>query len=121
MELKRKRMIFTRKIAKELHVFKKELLRRKTQDVMDEAYKIVCMISIYEALLEISQDMSMDTVQELIKIPSVLSYFYEQWLKEQDSFEYELQDSIISEIGKICLRSRKSVRGNEQYEKACCY
>ena len=121
MELNRKRRIFTRKIAKELQSFKRDISKKKATEVMEEAYRIVCVISIYEMLLEMSQDMSMDTVQELIKVPGVLSYFYDQWLKIQDSFEYELQDCIVSEVSKICMKSNKSNRGNGYDEKACCY
>lgn len=121
MELNRKRCILTRKIAKELQSFKRDMSKKKATEVMEEAYRIVCIISIYEMLLEMSQDMSMDTVQELIKVPGVLSYFYDQWLKIQDSFEYELQDCIVSEVSKICMKNKKSNRGNGYDEKACCY
>lgn len=121
MELNRKRRIFTRKIAKELQSFKRSMSKKKSVEVIEEAYRIVCIISIYEMMLEMSSDMSIETVQELIKIPDILSYFYDQWLKIEDSFEYELQDCIVSEVSKICMKNKKSNRGNGYDEKAYCY
>lgn len=55
------------------------------------AYQIDCTIRIYEKLIELSERLEIGQLQECMKICSLLSFLYEQWLRTDTG---ELEDVI---------------------------
>lgn len=101
MNVERIRRRFIRKIEREIQIYKRKCMKNKPEEILANAYKIMCMISIYENLLDLVQGMSEERIQSLTKMSGVLSYLYEGWLKCEDSFEDELRECILYQITDI--------------------
>ena len=107
------------KIYKEIQDYKRELLHGSNQRVMDNAYAIVCMISIYEELQELIEQMNLETLKALIETPDLLKFFYSGWLDIEDSFNEEIRDSIISQVSIAREYARRVRTGYETFNKHC--
>lgn len=94
--------VFNRKLMKEIKAFKKNMLKRKPYEILANAYYIMCVLAIYEALIEMSNEMKAKTIHELIKIPDLIEFLYNRWLKRDDSFQYELEECISDSISALC-------------------
>lgn len=109
--------LLRKKIYKELQNYKRELLRGNNRMVMDNAYAIVCMISIYEELQELIEQMNVETLKALIETPDLLKFFYSGWLDVEDSFNEEIRDSIISQVPIAREYARRVRKGYETISK----
>lgn len=109
--------LLRKKIYKELQDYKRELLRGNNRMVMDNAYAIVCMISIYEELQELIEQMNVETLKALIETPDLLKFFYSGWLDVEDSFNEEIRDSIISQVPIAREYARRVRKGYETISK----
>lgn len=109
--------LLRKKIYKELQDYKRELLRGNNRMVMDNAYAIVCMISIYEELQELIDQMNVETLKALIETPDLLKFFYSGWLDVEDSFNEEIRDSIISQVPIAREYARRVRKGYETISK----
>lgn len=92
------RELFCAKIGLELEYFKKRMLKRQPEFIYQNAYKIDCMISIYETLLELNTELSAETLQMLVVFPNILTFFYHKWLKWDDSASKELENCLNNTI-----------------------
>lgn len=90
--------ILCKKIHKELMEFKKEMIRAKNSTVIENAYAIVCMVTIYEEVLELTEKMSPENLKSLIATPDLLNFFYTGWLETENSFSREIKDCIQDQI-----------------------
>lgn len=109
--------LLRKKIYKELQDYKRELLRGNNRMVLDNAYAIVCMISIYEELQELIEQMNVETLKALIETPDLLKFFYSGWLDVEDSFNEEIRDSIISQVPIAREYARRVRKGYETISK----
>ena len=109
--------LLRKKIYKELQDYKRELLRGNNRMVMDNAYAIVCVISIYEELQELIEQMNVETLKALIETPDLLKFFYSGWLDVEDSFNEEIRDSIISQVPIAREYARRVRKGYETISK----
>lgn len=109
--------LLRKKIYKELQDYKRELLRGNNRMVMDNAYAIVCMISIYEELQELIEQMNVETLKALIETPDLLKFFYSGWLDVEDSFNEEIRDSIITQVPIAREYARRVRTGYETISK----
>ena len=111
--------LLRKKIYKELQDYKRELLHGSNRRVMDNAYAIVCMISIYEELQELIEQMNLETLKALTETPDLLKFFYSGWLDTEDSFNEEIRDSIISQVSIAREYARRVRTGYETFNKHC--
>ena len=94
MENEEVQKLFCTKISLELGQFKQRILKQEPENIYHDAFRIDCMINIYETLLEISQKTENETLKKLLVIPGLLAFFYDKWLKQEDSYMDELTDCI---------------------------
>lgn len=95
------RGLFCLKISMELKAYERKMLKRGSEDIYQSAYQIDHMVSIYEILMEMSQEMADETLQMMLVIPSLLAFLYRRWLKKNDSAMEELQECLKKNMEEI--------------------
>ena len=89
--------LFCAKIGMELEKFKTWMLKQKPEIILGNAYRIDCMISIYELLLDMRQKIPESSLKSLLIFPNLLGVLYSGWIKREDSHMEELE-SCLSDI-----------------------
>ena len=95
--------LFCCKIYRECVQFKEEQLKLSKEEIFANAYKIDAVINIYEALVDASQKMGVEAMKQLLFYPNLLAYFYECWLKVEDSQYKELSDFLRKNMREVLL------------------
>lgn len=99
--------LFCGKISMELERFRRCMLRKRPQEIYNNAYRIDSTINIYEQLTDMSVDMETETLMILLVYPNLLAYIYSVWIKTEDSSYEELGLSIDDTIRTLCRDNRK--------------
>lgn len=103
MEREELERIFCWKISSELKLFKYRTLQKEKEEIYSMAYRIDCIISIYEILLEVCKEMTVKELERCMSTPDVLSHLYWRWLRAPDSKNEELEQVI-----KIAIREEET-------------
>lgn len=101
------------KLDMEIAAFKKQTIKLEGSKIYDKAYEIDSMVNLYELLSEISQEIEEDTLKRMLQFPNLLTFFYERWLKRDDTIMEDFRESIkdsMQEINKICSKLEVEVR-----------
>ncbi|WP_302955453.1 DUF3848 domain-containing protein [[Clostridium] scindens] len=98
MDIEELRELFCVKISLEYSKFKAKMLCNQPEQIYGEAYHVDCIINIYELLLEKSQKIEGKTLLRLLLFPNLLAFCYERWLKQQDSYDKEMEECITESI-----------------------
>lgn len=101
MNLEELRRLFCAKITLEYESIHEEMLSKEKEEIYDNAFYIDAVISIYECLLEMSQEMEQEGLKCLILFPNLLTFLYFRWMKKEDSYAEELEDCVKEEIIKM--------------------
>lgn len=101
MEKKELQELFCAKLSAEIAHYKKRIQRMGALEIMERSYQITCMLSIYELLIERCREMNEDVLKCLLILPNLHTYFYQKWLKYEDSMQKELEDNIENGIQAI--------------------
>lgn len=112
MEQEELRELFCAKISLEIKHFKEDIVQNDREKVYANAYRIDCMVSIYELLLEISQEKGEKTLKKLLVFPSLLAFLYSKWLHKEDSHTEELQKCIEQCISEMDQKYRVVEKGD---------
>ena len=108
MERKELQELFCAKIGMEYARFHCEMLAKTAEEIYQNAYRIDCIINLYEDLLELSQELEQGTLEQLILFPDILEYLYQLWMNEEDSYGEELQECIRKGILQIENEDREA-------------
>lgn len=112
MEEEELRELFCAKISLEIKRFKEDIVQNDREKVYANAYRIDCMINIYELLFDMSQKIEEKTLKILLVFPSLLAFLYDKWVHTEDSHTEELQKCIeqcISEMEQKYRRMEKAI------------
>ena len=107
-------VLFCFKIGKELEQFKGRIVRMDLDEILAHAYQVDIIITIYELLLEMSQQLGKEILETIILYPNLLAFLYEKWMKEEDSHMQELQESLCRSLGEI----QKDQTGDKKEDQA---
>lgn len=94
MEREELERIFCWKINSELKLFKYRILQKDKEEIYALAYRIDCIISIYEILMEYCKEMTVQELEACMFVPEVLMRLYWRWMKVPDSKNEELERII---------------------------
>ena len=111
MTLENVRKIFCKKLSDELELFKLRKLQESVESIYNSAFEIDSMINIYEALMEISDSVTLEALLELLSVPELLGDFYHQWLKTSDSNWQEISNYIHKKISDTAKEKMEGVVG----------
>lgn len=92
--------LLCQQIFLEKEAFKRSILNKEKADIYAAAYEIDCKITIYEQMVEMSQDMEVMALCSVVTLPDILAYFYAKWLEKEDSAWKELRECLTEEIRK---------------------
>ena len=107
-------VLFCFKIGKGLEQFKGKIEKMDLDEILVCAYQVDTMITIYELLLEMSQQLGKEILETIILYPNLLAFLYEKWMKEEDSHMQELQESLCRSLGEI----QKDQTGDKKEDQA---
>lgn len=93
--------LFCEKIALELERYKKRMLKKEPEAILNRAYQIDTIINIYEVLLEKSQECSETALKTMLVCPNLLAHFYAEWLECEDSYNEELRESLSRSVKSL--------------------
>lgn len=96
-----KRELFLQKIELEYKLFRRKMLMKGKNYILDHARKAVCMKDLYEASRNLSERWNEDTLQVLLVFPEYLEFLYRQWLREETSYPIELDRCIRKETTRL--------------------
>ena len=101
MDRKRIEQTFCWKISSELKLFKWGIMQKSKEEIYGLAYRIDCIITIYELLAELSEKLETEELLKCIHTPGLLTFLYGKWLKQYDSKNMEMEAAIRYAIGKM--------------------
>lgn len=93
---------FCWKITGELRLFRYHTLQMEKEEIFREAYRIDCMLRLYDIFIELSGRMSPGELEACIRTAGLLEYLYGRWLKTADTQNEEMEHSLWSEIRSLC-------------------
>lgn len=114
-------VLFCFKIGKGLEQFKGKIEKMDLDEILVCAYQVDTMITIYELLLEMSQQLGKEILETIILYPNLLAFLYEKWMKEEDSHMQELQESLCRSLGEIQKDQTGDKRRIRQHEEINIY
>ena len=93
---------FCWKIGGGLKLFQYQVLKKEKEEIYGLAYRIDCMLRIYEILIELSRSLSAEELEGCIRTSGLLDFLYERWLKAPDTQNEEMEHSLCSSIRNLC-------------------
>lgn len=111
MEEEELRELFCAKISLEIKRFKADTVGKGSEGVYGDAYRIDCMLSLYELLLELSRKKGEKTLKKLLVFPGLLAFLYGRWLDTEDSHMEEMQECMEQCIAEIDQKYRVLEKG----------
>ncbi len=89
------------KVANEYNAFIEEVKRRKPEDIIKAAYELVIKEQIKVFMAEVPQLIPEDKTDALMSSGNTLNDIYEQWLKDDDFFDTDIEVIIENTADKI--------------------
>jgi hypothetical protein len=99
------------RIYGEYQAYRADILGMSNTEIFGKCYEIDTIVNIYEILTEKIQDMSEDTLNELLSHKNILMWFYDSWLSKDDINYRELESHIGDEIKVIVNNHNKKSKG----------
>jgi hypothetical protein len=99
------------RIYGEYQAYRADILGLSNTRIFEKCYEIDTIVNIYEILTEKIQDMSEDTLNELLSQKNILMWFYDSWLSKDDINYRELESHIEDEIKVIVNNHNKKSKG----------
>ncbi|MDE7308804.1 MAG: DUF3848 domain-containing protein [Lachnospiraceae bacterium] len=110
MEQEELRKLFCTKLTLELRAFQMEMFKSEKEEIYERAFQIDSMVRIYRQCMELSRGMEAELLCRLTVFPDLLSFLYDCWLKQEDSVEEELAESIEKSLSEITEKENSSGR-----------
>ncbi len=112
MEQEELRKLFCAKISLEIKHFKEDIVQNDREKVYANAYRIDCMINIYELLFDMSQKIEEKTLKILLVFPGLLAFLYDRWMKTEDFQTEELWNCMMNCISEMKQKYRITEKGD---------
>lgn len=91
------------KICRELKSYKSRMMKKTKEEIYSAAYEIDSLISIYELMIEMINNLEEDYLETILVFPNLLLFLYSKWLKCEDSHVKELLCCIKKEIVELSV------------------
>ena len=89
------------KIFRELKSYKSRMMKKTKEEIYSAAYEIDSLISIYELMIEMINNLEEDYLETILVFPNLLLFLYSKWLKCEDSHVKELLCCIKKAIVEL--------------------
>ena len=108
--------MFCNKINTEIEVFKYRMKKRTPEQIISKAYKITCMLDIYEDMVMMSRELDAEALRRLLAIPKLLDFLFDKWMHVEDSFLEDLHRcnrEYLTTIGIITEKESEVIKYEE--------
>ena len=118
MDEKELRELFRERLHMELKLFKDSMLQKEKEDILKDSYRTEIYVNLYEIFAAYADHLKSGTIRRLLNFSSgILEAVYQEWLRQEDGFYYELRDYAYSELEKISQTGSKNRgKGDEDGE-----
>ena len=120
MEKEQLKELFLKRLCIEYELFKDLMLRKEKTDIFEESYRIEIYKNLYQILIHEAVEMEETVLRRLVyQSYSIMEFFYQEWLKKEDSSYSELREYVSSELGNYYmeLEQEMSVERNIEAER----
>ena len=100
MNLNELKEMFGIKIYLEFEMYKRDMLKKSSEEIFEKAYEIDCYVTMYEYLLEMSQKLKKEEIESILFFPRFLAFLYGEWLGRSEVTQEEMYAYIYGEIQK---------------------
>ena len=123
MDVKELRELFRERLHMELQLFKDSMLQKEKEDILKDSYRIEIYVNLYEIFAAYADNLKSGTIRRLLNFSSgILESVYQEWLRQEDGFYYELRDYAYSELENISqmgsAKRGKDDEDGEEFDKA---
>ena len=113
MDEKELRELFRERLHMELQLFKDSMLQKEKEDIFRDSYRIEIYVNLYEIFAAYADHLKSGTIRRLLNLNfGILEAVYQEWLREEDGFYYELRDYACRELENIS-ETRNTGRGKD--------
>lgn len=95
------------KIKKAFNEFRKEMLKKDSEEIFEEAYKIACIKEIYDILYD-AYEFTQHEAEIILEFKgNILEQVYDEWLKCDNGWREDFEQSIdrtLVFLGKVVQR-----------------
>ena len=108
MDEKELRELFRERLHMELQMFKDSMLQKEKEDILKDSYRIEIYVNLYEIFAAYADNLKSGTIRRLLNFGSgLLESVYQEWLRQEDGFYYELRDYAYMELENISQTGSK--------------
>ena len=112
MDQEQLKEVFLKRLYLEYELFKDSMLRKEKTDIFEESYKIEIYKNIYQILSHEAEEMPETVWRKMVyQRYSVMGFFYQEWLKKDDSSYTELKEYISSELEDYYMEAERKISG----------
>ena len=102
MDEKELRELFRERLHMELQLFKDSMLQKEKEDILKDSYRIEIYVNLYEIFAAYADHLKSGTIRRLLNLSfGILEAVYQEWLREEDGFYFELRDYAHGELENI--------------------
>ena len=119
MDKEQLKEIFLKRLFIEYELFKDSMLRKERKDIFDESYRIEIYKNIYQILIHEAAEIPETVLRKMVyQSYEVMEFFYQEWLKREDSSHTELSEYVSRELEDYYMELERemSVERNTETE-----
>lgn len=118
MEKKNLQELFRRKITLEIKQYKKNMLKRKPEEIFSKSSQISAMMNIYKLLLVKSLCMTEQALQLMLCFPNTMALFYRVHRERKETVKENLEESIDITLEKMHELYQKVIEEEQEVNAA---
>ncbi len=94
-------LLFYKKIAEELRMFKETTLKKTNEQIYNMAYIIMAMQYIHDKLVELGDGLSVNDLENVVCHKDLLDLIYYEWMKDSLVEEEDMDVCVRMVIGRL--------------------
>ena len=112
MDKEQLKEVFLKRLCIEYELFKGSMLRKEKADIFEESYRIEIYKNLYQLLIHEAEEMPETVLCKMVyQSYGVMGFFYQEWLKKDDSSYTELKECISSELEDYYMEPEREISG----------
>ena len=115
MDKEQLKEVFLKRLCIEYELFKDSMLRKEKTDILEESYRIEIYKSLYQILIQKAAEMPETVLRRLVyQSYGIMEFFYQEWLKKEDSSHAELQGYVSCELEDYYMEPEREMGGERK-------
>lgn len=117
MDKEQLKEVFLKRLCIEYELFRDSMLRKEKTDIFEESYRIEIYKSLYQIFIHEAAEMAETVLRRLVyQNYGIMEFFYQEWLKKDDSSHAELSGYVSSELEAYYMEPERKMSGERNTE-----